>query len=72
MLNIDKGVPMPPPKRRSYPFRKMGIGDSFLISGVVSEDHYRTRASVASSAKNAGVGIEMRYADGNLRVWRVA
>jgi len=31
VINIDKGIAPPAPKHKHYPFRKMGIGDSFFV-----------------------------------------
>jgi hypothetical protein len=69
---IEKGVPMPELKRGArrsrYPFEQMGIGDSFVVTGL-------TVAGVRSQcvvAKAKGFGSYKIAADGEeIRIWRV-
>lgn len=77
MIQIDKGVPIPPHVRGQgapkYPWREMEIGDSFFVS----DRHRRSISAAASSARQhrghqfATRSVTENGVDG-IRVWRVA
>lgn len=72
-IKIEKGVPMPKPRaqRAKYPWRELGVGDSFFVPGAA-----RARCSVGAvhSAQRIGGGVRftVRTVEGGVRVWRIA
>lgn len=70
MMNIElsKSVPLPEP-RRTYPYKEMTVGDSFLIEGgklqVVCNANYR-------ASKRLGMKFVARREEIGVRVWRTA
>lgn len=81
MIEIEKNVPMPSSRRytkHSYPFEKMGVGDSFAVpvpEGVQATQfaaNIRTTAHVWGKAR--GVKFSVLLVDGltRVRVWRIA
>ena len=65
-IKIQKGVPIPP-VRRKYPFREMQVGDSFFVAGGKP-----SVAGAISSATKTGRGrFRTAKEKGGLRVWRV-
>lgn len=75
MFQIEKGIEIPAATRNTvapkYPFKQMEIGDSFFVP-CAEADSKKTRNSISSSARSAGVKHVTRVAEGGLRVWRVA
>jgi len=83
MLTIEKGIPMPEARMgRSptggYPFKKMSVGDSFLVGfqGRASEKIVRTtRRRINSHVQKAkqitGFHFAIRTVKDGIRVWRV-
>lgn len=82
IVAIDKGVPMPVPKRTnfgnhrglSYPWEGMEIGDSFLVDFPTARDALKTARTLASRQFRKD-GRRYRAArvskSGELRIWRV-
>lgn len=72
MIEIEKGIPIPAVKRHrsdKYPWRTMGIGDSFLILGKKPG----CAVSIARVAgRRCGRKFSVRAVEGGYRVWRVA
>ena len=67
VITIDKGVPLPP-LRRKWPFVGMEVGDSFFID--------RPTAAFSGVAGVAGARLGRKFTcraeNGGCRVWRVA
>lgn len=71
---IDKGIPVPAPGNKKYPWREMQVGDSIFLPGKAS-----TRAAgIRQSAKMTAGGGEWTarvVTEGGvtgIRVWRLA
>jgi hypothetical protein len=71
MFAIEKGVPMPEPRKRlSYPFRCMAVGDSFVFSRTDS-----ARISMAANAFGNSNGCKFsvrKISDELSRCWRIS
>ena len=72
-FKIEKGIPVPPPKRelRSGVYavlRSLDVGDSFVARG--KQDSVRGMACMAG--KKYGRKFATRVVEGGVRVWRVA
>ena len=76
-FKVEKGVPIPSIKQKAkrkkreskYPFKKMNIGDSFLMKKRVAPN---ASSAIYTAAKAAGVNIRVRKDEkGNVRVWRI-
>lgn len=68
MIKIDKGIPMPEPKRnRGYPWKELEVGDSFLIPGKSGQQG----SSSASFRLHPKTFAARRDGDG-WRIWRTA
>jgi len=70
-IEIEKGVPLPKAatNKPKYPWREMGVGHSFFVTG---DD--RTRAVHALHAINRSDKSKRfisRSVDGGVRIWRV-
>ena len=66
-VEIEIGVPLPA-GRRKYPFRELGVEESFLVRGG--------KAVILSNlanryGKKLGRKYVVRTVDGGVRVWRV-
>lgn len=71
MIQIDKGVPLPPTHNtmRGYPFASMEVGDSF----AVTHDKERSiRTIAARTGEKFGWRFAVRKFDHEVRVWRVS
>lgn len=71
MIEIESGIPIPERKSGALKWAPMLLamksGDSFVVRNLP------VKASVCSSAKNAGVKICTRKTeDGQYRIWRIA
>jgi hypothetical protein len=33
-IKIEHGIPVPPRRKRSFPFEKLNVGESFFVEGV--------------------------------------
>ncbi len=72
-FKIEKGVALPPPKRR-YPFSEMKIGDSFFIpveDPRTPDGDNRIRATVHTSARNRKIVATIQKVKGGFRVWKI-
>jgi hypothetical protein len=71
-IKIDKGMPIPPPPHKKYPFDLMEVGDSFFVPA--GEDIERTHNNLRCSALAFGLRRQQRFTtrreDGGVRVWR--
>lgn len=74
MIDLESGLPVPPPSNggrpERYPFTKMKVGESFFIP---TDEKERTRSAVLGAARlRLGAGrVATRSVDGGLRVWRI-
>ena len=68
---IEKNIPIPTFSRsRKYPFDKMKIGDSFLVS--LGEDRsVRNCAAAAGRRHNMKFICRQTSGENNIRVWRL-
>lgn len=77
MIEIDKEIPIPEHREyNKYPFRDMGVGDSFLVNIEPGEDYSRTRKRVESAAsgfrrRNPGRKFIIRKEGSAARIWRI-
>ena len=76
-MEIEKNVPLKEDlmKKKKYPFKDMGIGDSFLIK-CETPDRDKTKKRLVSSAhqfynKNKGFKFKISRVEDGVRVWRV-
>jgi hypothetical protein len=73
-ITIDKNVPAPAERRRmkQYPWREMGVGDSFFVSDRTSQ---QVSASAGHASKRLDYRFTCRKAEQNgvkgVRVWRI-
>lgn len=68
-IKIDKGVPVPDrAERHRYPFRRMEVGDSF----VVDISFHRVSNAAYSYGYKTGKQFTVRHTASGTRVWRVA
>lgn len=81
-LPIESGIPLPeaaPGRKSIYPWHKMKVGDSFLVT-LGANQHLKVRAgslrsAAASAAKKYGHKYTARIINGDtpsIRVWRTA
>ena len=74
-FKIESGVPLPPNAGKQglgkYPFRKMNIGDSFLVATDVQGKTANNLASCARQIFGKG-NFAIRRVEGGVRVWRLA
>lgn len=81
-LPVESGIPIPeasPGRKSIYPWHKMKVGDSFLVTlGAGQHIKVRTgslRSAAATAAKKYGHKYTARVINGetpSIRVWRVA
>lgn len=81
-LPVESGIPIPeasPGRKSLYPWHKMKVGDSFLVTlGPGQHIKVRTgslRSAAATAAKKYGHKYTVRVIPGDtpsIRVWRVA
>ena len=69
-FKIETGIPIPPPQTGGgrYPWRKMKVGDSFLVPGKTQ----KTWNGVSAAHKMTGFKFTVRTVEGGVRVWRIA
>lgn len=70
---IEKTYPVQ--ERSRYPFRKMEVGDSFLVKcdeGDRVKISKRVSASMFAAAKRCKMKFSLRSVTDGVRVWRVA
>lgn len=81
-LPVESGIPIPeasPGRKSMYPWHKMKVGDSFLVT-LGPDQHLKVRtgslrSAAASAAKKYGHKYTARVINGetpSIRVWRVA
>ena len=73
-FKIDKGVPLPQP-RRKYPLDKMKVGDSFFLPVETPRTKVidnRIRSTLYSTSRNQNIHITIRKVQGGFRVWRTS
>lgn len=74
MFKIDKNIPVPVGGSGTstiYPFAKMKVGDSFLVSNADRGLHNRARAAASQHGRRYKMKFITRMMDNGLRVWRV-
>ena len=77
MIEIEKGVPLSPKRgfEGVYPFPRMDVGDSFLVTVAPDEVAYKVRNRIASAAHAWGRAHDAKFAtriiQAGVRVWRV-
>jgi hypothetical protein len=72
MIEIEKGIPIPPGRGR-YPWSDMFIGDSFLIEHKVSIGAIRNGCDQQSRGGKKFVAYKRNFEDhgeAGVRVWR--
>jgi len=72
-FEIEKGIPLidkarSPGRTGFYPFRRMDIGDSFLVEDVKKGHSGVSTANVRLNPKK----FAARKVEGGLRIWRIA
>ena len=84
MFAIEKNIYLPPARRghlagADYPFKKMKVGDSFLVpihGKTQPKSIAHKRRTIAASAykakKNLGFVFTLRTVKDGIRVWRVS
>jgi hypothetical protein len=75
MYEIEKNIPVPPPRSRStYPFADMEIDDSFFVPcepDAVRNTERRVSASAAQYGRRHSTKYATRREEDGVRVWRV-
>lgn len=70
MINIDRGVPIPPPlimgRQPKYPWRQMQVGDSFFVA----KKKARFTSTISRMKKKSGMQFIARPEGEGTRVWR--
>lgn len=75
MFQIESNIPVPASGKRTavYPYKAMGVGDSFMLQHEDSKRAFsRLAASSGSYARKNGVKFAVRKVAGGARVWRIA
>ncbi len=70
-FKIEKGIPLPPVRRRMtlYPLANMEVGDSILVQ---ESDQGRIRSTIWQFARRNGVKfVSRKESDGAIRIWRI-
>ena len=74
---IEKNIPLPPKiNREVYPFRKMEIGDSFLVEIINTQNIYNQKQRIMIAKwrfcqRNESKKFKTLSVKEGLRVWRV-
>lgn len=69
-VKIDKKIPFPPRKygaKSIYPWKEMGVGDSFVYDGPVANAH----SAATYYNRITGNEFSARAHNGHTRVWRI-
>lgn len=72
-FKIESNIPQPKGcdmARRSYPFKEMKVGDSFLVEGL--DEIKRARSAAINYGRYHGKKFVTRSKDGSGRIWRVS
>jgi hypothetical protein len=79
-IKIEKGIPMPGKKREkvNISFKKMEIGDSFIIKPEKNERMQQLRVRILTDCRGFIFSCERKWnfatrkiSDNELRVWRI-
>lgn len=74
---IDTNIPIPSSRKdtRSYPFKELEVGQSFLVAQESDETktqvRERTSAAMTWAKRSLGRDFCTRTVDGGIRVWRL-
>jgi hypothetical protein len=72
-FEIEKNVPVPPPRRvpgqYKYPFRELEVGDSFFVPEAVA-DINKVQASAGEARRKTKWRFSVRRVEGGCRAWR--
>jgi hypothetical protein len=69
LIDIDRGIPMPAPRRKSpWPFDKMKVGDSFFID---ASRKAAVKAAIQARQRATPERYATRTKEHGVRVWRV-
>lgn len=74
-FKIEKKVAMPAGYSNGipiWPFSKMSIGDSFVITDVVLSSRIRSSASTYGRRHDMKFSVRVDRNDGSMRCWRTA
>jgi hypothetical protein len=70
---LTKKIPIPDKKRNSYPFRKMDVGDSFLVPFDNVRDQNNIRSAASHFARRTGLAqFTITVEQHGYRVFRIA
>lgn len=73
---IEHGVPIPAKRKTgrsdSYPFRELGVGDSFFVAANGDAAGIRRNRLTAAARNYLPKKFITRIVDGGVRVWRIA
>lgn len=76
-FKIEDNVPIPPARPRSgkkrrhaFPFRELGVGQSFFVPNVTFDDYNSVKAAASNHKQRWGGQLTIRVMDGGVRVWR--
>lgn len=70
---ITKKVPLPKRTKNRYPFRKMDVGDSFLVTFDDAVNINTVRSAASHFARRTGLArFTVSVEENGLRVFRVA
>lgn len=80
MFKIESNIPLPPAGHGTnggtpskYPFKKMSVGESFLVPSLPGVCNKILRQRLSVSAYNSSCGkFSTRIFENGVRVWRVA
>jgi hypothetical protein len=70
-IEIDRGIPLPPPAKGKYPFARMRVGDSFFVDDLARISAVRTALRYRMRCHH-GERYTARKKPTGIRVWRVA
>lgn len=76
-FEIEHDIPIPSPIREGkppvYPWRKMEIGDSFLVplDSYSRKAHSRLSTALSQAGRRSGRKFCTRRVEGGIRVWRI-
>jgi len=73
MVKIDKGIPIPEPRKggrrgEKYPWREMSVGDSFLFDG---DESSKATCAASSAGIRLGRKFTTRKTAEGYRIWRI-
>ena len=71
IIKVEKGIKIPKPKHRRYPWTKMGVGDSFFVP-CERHEKVKVATSILQAARHQRPARYItRVVDGGIRVWRI-